>query len=136
MQPDKTQNLYRKVQIGLMIVIALAIGYFVFLKPYLEKQKAIDNSDIDNKKTGKAKIYANELRAAFNPSGNNWMIDFDNTNEGAAYLVAAKIRRDKVKFADVAAAYYAAYNDDLTKRLQKELDSVELTKFYSYMGKS
>lgn len=134
MDADKTQQYYRYAQIAIILLIGLAVAYFVWLKPYLAKQKAIDNSDIDDAKTGKAKIFANELRAAFNPSGNGWMIDWDNTNEGAAYLVAAKIRANKVKFTEVAKAYYAAFNDDLMKRLQKELDTAELTKFFKYMG--
>ncbi len=42
-----------------------------------------------------------------------------------------KLKPNGVPFSYVANAYYAAYNDDLAKRLQSELNSSDLTKFYS-----
>ena len=133
METSQKEKLIKYTSIGIIVIIALILAYFFLLKPYLEKQNAIENSDIDDSK-GKAKIYANELRTAINPSGNDWSLEFDGTDEDALYSIATKIKQDKVKFVDVASAYYSAYKDDLTIRLQKELDSDELTQFYNNMG--
>jgi len=133
MELSEKDKLIKYAPIAIVVIVALILAYFFLLKPYLEKQQAIQNSDLDDSK-GKAKIYANELRTAVNPSGNDWSIEFDGTDEDALYAIATKIKQEKVRFVDVAAAYYAAYKDDLTLRLQKELDSDELTQFYNNMG--
>lgn len=133
----------------LLIVVAIGVaGFFIYrgVKNAIAKQKAMQNNNQDIISTPKtaaeieanrkayARQYAARLRNAFNPSGASWMINFDTTNLTEVFAVAEAMKSNNVPFSYVASAYYAAYKDDLAKRLQSELNSKELNQFYTRAG--
>lgn len=148
----------------LLVAIALAVTVYAswrVYQNYQEKKKAAENNAIDTKITPQqvydfnakkkgakrlsasemngfykayARMYANQLRTAFNPSGYSWLISTDTTNNTEVQAVAGKIKLLKVPFSMIATAYYAAFTDDLNVRLQKELNPAELRQFYVRSG--
>jgi hypothetical protein len=131
--------------IGLIVVAVLVVAYFAYKAWKKKRDSALFNnvdiipnatskSQVEKNKTAYANTFANQLKSAFNPSGNDWMIDFDTTNTNAVLEVATKMKTNGVSFAQVASAYFLGYKDDLAKRLQKELDSKDLKDFYSRAG--
>lgn len=147
--------------VAIAIAIVAFFGWRAY-KNYQEKKKATENNNLDtggvtaqmvynhlvNKKGARkltaseldrfykaySRMYAAQLRAAFNPSGYGWMISMDTTNTKEVLKTADNIRLLKVPFASIAAAYFAAYADDLNLRLQKELNTPELRSFYQKAG--
>lgn len=146
---EKLANTAMKPFKTMLIVVAVAIaGYFIYkaVKNAIAKAKATANNNqdiisnpttpaqIESNRLARARQYATRLRTAFNPSGYSWLINTDFTNLTSVFSVADEMKANGVPFSYVANAYYAAYNDDLAKRLQFELNSSELTKFYSKAG--
>lgn len=150
---------YLLVAIGVALV-----GFFGWraYKTYQDKKKATENNNLDTKgvtaqmvvdynnkvKNAKAlsssqldafnktygKMFAAQLRNAFNPSGYKWLISTDGTTNPEVMSIADKMKQLGVPFKYVAGAYYEAYEDDLNLRLQKELNTKELKEFYKKSG--
>lgn len=126
----------------LLIAIAVLIagaGLYFWWKKQKAKADTESFNKIDNPKdpaAALANVFANQLRGAFNPSGNWWMSSMDGTKYDIIGRVATNMRAQKVTFDKVAAAYFTAYKDDLAKRLQSELSSNELRDFYNRLGKT
>ena len=59
------------------------------------------------------------------------MINFDTTDNAVVLSTAELMKKNSVPFSYVAGAYYAAFKDDLAKRLQSELSANELVSFYA-----
>lgn len=135
-----------KITVIAVSVVLLAVALFFAIraiKKYLENKSFNDQDTVDNPKTkaereknrkAYANIFANQLRTAFNPTGNGWMIDIDGTSTDAVMKVAAGIKEKEVPFSYVAAAYNTAYKSSLAAQLQSELSSTELSKFYATAG--
>lgn len=65
----------------------------------------------------------------------SWMINTDGTDEKEIMSVADDMKANRVTMTQVANAYYTAYKDDLSKRLQGDLDSGEFNEFRRRIGK-
>lgn len=106
-----------------LLVILVMIVFFIakggitkFLRNRAEKK-------FDRDETKDVNQLALQYRTASNPSGNNWMIDWDGTNEDAIEKLAYQT---KGVLDEVAAAYKLKYDETLSDRMSKELDSEEL----------
>lgn len=137
-------SLFEKVtdkpkQFALLMSVLLLIGIGAYIV-YRRWKKAKETAVFNNINTttdpigAKAKVYANQLRSAVNPSGLSWMINMDGSNTEQALLIGKKMKADNVPFSMVAQMYNMAYKDDLSKRLQSDLSSSELSLFYKYAG--
>jgi len=136
------------VKITATVVISIAIvvaGYFAFkaIKKSMDEKKFNNqdiisqprtNADIEKNRKSMANMYANQLRSAFNPSGNGWMIAMDTTDTDTVMQISANMKQNSVPFSYVSSAYQTAYKDNLATRLQSELSATELAKFYATAG--
>lgn len=119
---------------GVSLLFLIGI-YFLYRKFKNDKDtKTFNSIDPSDSKGAMTRILANQLRAAFNPSGFSWMIGIDTTNKTEVLSVGGKMKANKIAFSDVAKMYNLAYKDDLNKRLQAELSNSELSKFYANAG--
>lgn len=136
------------VKLGIISVSVLLVAVAVFfavraIKKRKDEKKFNQQDTISNPKTpaerdknrkALANMYANQLRTAINPSGNEWMMAFDTTDTASILAISAKMKQNGVPFSYVASAYQMAFKDNLATRLQSELSSAELAKFYSMAG--
>ncbi|MBO0934600.1 hypothetical protein [Fibrella aquatilis] len=67
------------------------------------------------------------VRQACNSSGNDWMINYDGTDEDALFALAPQI--GKSGWSGVQEAYQQLYAEPLTERLTKELGNADFQKF-------
>lgn len=106
-------------------VTILGVGYFVISKR-LKKQKVEQNYQAMEKQIGvntpdgKAAGYATALFSAMDGWG---------TNEKIIWETLKKMKANGILFATVANAYRMLYNEDLLKRIQKELSAKEYVQF-------
>ena len=63
---------------------------------------------------------AQQYRSAANPSGADWMIDWDGTDEDAIEVLA---HQTKGHLDSIARVYKQKFDETLTDRLRKELDT-------------
>lgn len=136
------------VKLGIISVSVLLVAVAVFLvvraiKKRMDEKKFNAQDVISNPKTAAerdknrkalANMYANQLRTAINPSGNEWMMAFDTTDTASILAISAKMKQNGVPFSYLASAYQMAFKDNLATRLQSELSSAELAKFYATAG--
>lgn len=114
----------RKVQ----LVLAVLIGLFL-LRGGIGKIKAFfNNRKFDKKSTEDPNRIALQFRNAANPSGANWMIDWDGTNEEEFDRLARRIKNQDI-IKEVSDAYRLKYSETLQERAAKELDATELRSF-------
>lgn len=139
---DKTVRL---AIIAIMVLLVAGGGYLTYraIKKARDEKKfnaqdVISNprtaADMEKNRKALANIYANQLRTALNPSGNEWMIAFDTTDTASVMDISAKMKQSGVPFSYLASAYQTAFKDNLATRLQSELSSAELSKFYATAG--
>jgi len=114
----------RKVQ----IVLAILIGLFLIKGGYKKIVRFIKNKKFDKKSTEDPNRVALQFRNAANPSGTNWMIDFDGTNEEEFDKLARRIKNQDI-IKEVSDAYQLKYDETLQERAAKELDADELRSF-------
>lgn len=127
-----------------VILVAVAVFFGIrAIKKRIDEKKFNQQDVISNPKTAAerdknrkalANMYANQLRTAINPSGNEWMMAFDTTDTDAILAISAKMKQNGVPFSYLASAYQMAFKDNLATRLQSELSSAELAKFYATAG--
>lgn len=136
------------VKLGIISVSVLLVAVAVFfavraIKKRMDEKKFNQQDTISNPKTpaerdknrkALANMYANQLRTAINPSGNEWMMAFDTTDTASILAISAKMKQNGVPFSYLASAYQMAFKDNLATRLQSELSSAELAKFYATAG--
>ena len=122
-EPSVMNNMFNKV-FGVVVVGGLAYGGWRLWRKYKEKEAEDEASKTPEGQT------ATKLYQAFNPSGIPWFKAFDMTATQAV-LECAKTIKD---FAKVSALYNDIYHDDLTKRLQSELNAADLAEFYKRMN--
>ena len=90
-------------------------GITKLIRAYKEKQ-------FDKNEAKDYNQLAQQYRAAANPSGSDWMIDWDGTDEEAIERLGYQT---KGHLASVAAVYKQKFHETLTDRLRKELDTDE-----------
>ncbi len=112
------------------VQIALAVILVIFLlKGGIKKVvRFFKNKKFDNKATEDPNRVALQLRNAANPSGVNWMIDWDGTNEAEFELLARRIKNQDI-IKEVSDAYRLKYDETLQERAAKELSTDELQRF-------
>jgi len=111
-------NKYVIMTIVLIAVIFIARGG---IKKFIQ---ARNEKKFDKNETKDTNQLALQYRTASNPSGNNWMIDWDGTDEDAIEKLAYQT---KGELNEVAAAYKLKFDGEtLSDRMSKELDSKEL----------
>ena len=75
---------------------------------------------------------AQQLKMGMNPSGFDWLMAADGTNENTIFNAAKSIQ----SFSEVQRKYRQLYpGRNLIEDLEAELDSEDLTKFYGFMQK-
>lgn len=114
----------RKVQIFLAVIL----GIFLLRGGIRKIRAAIRKRKFDNQSTEDPNRVALQFRQAANPSGVNWMINFDGTNEKQFERLARKIKSEKI-IKEVSDAYRLKYDETLQERAAKELDNNELQQF-------
>lgn len=115
----------KKIFTNKYVVIAIIIVVVIFLaKGGIKKiSKKIKEKKFDRDETKDVNQLAQQYRSASNPSGNNWMINWDGTDEDAIERLAYQTKGVLTQVAD---AYKLKFDETLTDRLRKELDADEL----------
>lgn len=99
--------------------ILLLIILFVVLRFVLRKvMKKIRQNKFDKNEAQDPNQLAQQYRAASNPSGTSWMIDWDGTAEKDIEILA---HQTKGQTQTVANAYKLKFDESLSDRLRKEL---------------
>ena len=114
-------------------LIAIA-AYFILSKLAKEAAESKANGGIGGGTGGylNANALATSYMQAINPSGYEWAIDSDGTNEDLLYELAAQSRGNMYKAA--FDQYNTLYKRNLTKDLQAELDNDEYKKFLNILN--
>lgn len=108
---------------GLLGVGALFLG-----KRFLQAFKK-DNAESELA-TDESAQNAQAFRAAFNTSGNSWMIAFDGTDTPKVFALASQVK----DFPKVQQYYRDLYKSSLTEDLGSELSADDLAKFWAIMN--
>ena len=108
------------------ILIIVLIAWLFLRRPVKKFFKKIREKKFDKAEHKDVNQLAQSYRAASNPSGISWMIDFDGTDEDAIEILA---RQTKGSLEEVASAYRQKFDEALTDRLRKELDSDDFQKW-------
>lgn len=114
----------KKVFTNKYVVIAIiVIISFWLLKGGIKKTiRYFKERSFDKNETKDVNQIAQQYRAASNPSGSDWMIDWDGTDEDQIEKLAFQT---KGSFENVAKAYKQKFDETLTDRMRKELDADE-----------
>ena len=112
----------KKIVTNKYVVIAVVIGIsIIILRGRIKRLiKKIRENQFDKNETKDVNQIAQQIRAASNPSGFNWMIDWDGTDEDTLTILA---HQTKGAFKEVADAYRLKFAETLTDRIRKELDA-------------
>ena len=112
----------KKIVTNKYVVIAVVIVISIFiLRGGIKKLiKKFRENQFDKNETKDVNQIAQQIRAASNPSGFNWMIDWDGTDEDTLTILA---HQTKGAFKEVADAYRLKFAETLTDRIRKELDA-------------
>jgi hypothetical protein len=114
----------KKVQ----LVLAVLLGLFLLKGGVSKIKRYFKNKKFNKKSTEDPNRVALQFRNAANPSGANWMIDFDGTNEEEFDKLARRIKNQDI-IKEVSDAYQLKYDETLQERAAKELDADELRSF-------
>ena len=95
--------------------ISKAVRYF--------KEKNFDKNEAKD-----VNQIAQQYRAASNPSGTSWMIDWDGTNEDQIEKLAYQT---KGNLESVARVYKQKFDETLTDRMRKELDADDFQNWHN-----
>jgi len=128
----KVINLYRANPVAFIVAVCVIILVIYFAVRAIRKgneNRASDSGLSGNTPAGRAAMYAQRFRLAFNPTGNAWVMGIDGTDEQALYDIAGQITRSEL--AEIGRSYRTQFSDDLAQRLISELDGSEYQKFNS-----
>ena len=112
------------VIIAIIAIISLWLirgGVKKLIRSWREKQ-------FDKNEAKDVNQIAQQYRAASNPSGSNWMIDWDGTDEDAIELLA---HQTKGHLESVARVYKQKFDETLTDRMRKELDTDDFQNWHN-----
>lgn len=114
-----------------VVFVLIAIVVFFLLKKYIKKGiKKIKENKFDKQSHEDPNKLALNFRSAANPSGYNWMIDMDGTDEETMLDIGQRIKDLNLQ-EDVSKAYRLKYDETLEERASKELDGEDLRLFES-----
>ncbi len=114
----------RKVQIAILLIVL----YFIFKKKI---KQFLDNRRLQQFQKDEGSIInqlAQQYRAAINPSGIEWMRNFDGTRTQAIERLAYQT---KGRFQAVADAYQLKYKELLSDTLKSELSTDDFQKWFN-----
>ena len=125
MTPLIVANGVKKVFSNKYVIIAIIVLVVFFvakggIQKFIRSRK---EKEFNRNETKDVNQLALQYRTASNPSGNDWMINWDGTNEDAIEKLAYQT---KGVLDEVAAAYKLKFDETLSDRMSKELDSEEL----------
>ena len=106
-----------------IITLVVVIIFFIAKGGIKKVIRTVRENKFNKNETKDTNQLALQYRTASNPSGNNWMIDWDGTNEEAIEKLAYQT---KGVLDEVADAYKLKFDETLSDRMSKELDSEEL----------
>lgn len=109
----------KNVMKGLAIIVILV----VVIVGYKKFRKNRNQAKFDKNETKDVNQIALQYRTASNPSGIEFLIDTDGTDEDAIEKLAFQT---KGVLDEVASAYKLKFDETLSDRMSKELDSDEL----------
>ena len=114
-----------------VVFVLIAIVVFFLLKKYIKKGiKKIKENKFDKQSHEDPNKLALNFRSAANPSGFNWMIDMDGTDEDTMLDIGQRIKDLNLQ-EDVSKAYRLKYDETMEERANKELDGEDLRLFES-----
>ena len=111
-----------------LVVMFVLLLFFIFrrkVKAFVTKRS---QTKFDAQSTEDPNRVALSFRNAANPSGNNWMIDWDGTDEEAFERLARKMNNQGI-IQEVSDAYKQKYQETLQDRAMKELDGENLQNY-------
>lgn len=139
---DQSRKIKNIVLIASGSIIAIVVGkkfvegIIATLKQNREESQYYDpnkNSTLAQKQALSSQL-ATKFKTAFNPSGNDWMMSWDQTDERSVFQCARDINKYKLSWAMVSTAYKGVFNRDLTNDLSAELDAAENSLFLSILN--
>lgn len=112
-----------------VLIVLLAIVILLFFRGRIRKMiKRHKEKQFDKNETQDVNQIAQQYRAAANPSGVSWMIDFDGTDEDAIDKLAYQ---SKNNFSSIANAYRQKFDETLTDRMRAELSTDEFQSWHN-----
>ena len=111
--------------------VAIGIGGFLIYKLGSKIVAGIQQRNTENLASDNPEVrQAMSLRSGINPSGVNWMRDFDGTSTTIIFETSRQIKNLNA----VGDAYRKLYGDDLLKDLQSELSASDYQKFLTMVS--
>lgn len=131
MTKKKGLSLGVKVGIAAVGTVAVVVAGTKINKMIKDKQQENAGNLVDSKNPNlaSATTLAQRAFAAFNPSGYSFL--WDGTDEKELYLIAKELYTKKIPFETFTGVYKKLFQRSFVSDLNNELDSSELTKFYS-----
>lgn len=112
-----------------VIIAIIAIISLWLIKGGISKTiRYFKEKNFDKNEAKDVNQIAQQYRAASNPSGSSWMIDWDGTDEDAIELLA---HQTKGHLESVARVYKQKFDETLTDRMRKELDTDDFQNWHN-----
>ncbi|NQY09821.1 MAG: hypothetical protein HRT71_09950 [Flavobacteriales bacterium] len=120
----------KKVFSNKYVLLTIAALFVLFLTRNKIKKIFIKRNEdkFDKEETEDFNQIAQQYRSASNPSGIEFLIDADGTDEEAIERLAYQT---KGNFQQIADGYNMKFDETLTDRMRKELDSDEFQQWYN-----
>lgn len=110
------------------VVVALIIA-FVFIRKMVKKiSRNIKEKQFDNEEHKDFNMLVQQYRAAMNPSGYEWMISWDGTDEDAIKRLGYQT---KGYLKEISELYRQKFGEALTDALRRELEADEFQEWYN-----
>ncbi len=115
----------------------VVIGIIVFITLFILRGgirkiiTRIREKKFNKNETKNVNQIAQQYRAASNPSGANWMINWDGTHEDQIEKLAYQTKGYLKPIAD---AYKLKFQETLTDRMRKELDAEDFQNWYNIVS--
>ncbi len=116
---------------NIAIAIAIIVAIWLLIKGGKKLLSLIRDKRLENSQSKPEYKLAQQYRAAANPSGSKFWINWDGTKEKE---IEDLIPQTKGKFKQVSQAYKDLFKDDLTRRMRKELSSRRFKEWQSVIG--
>ncbi len=120
------KNLFKKRPFWVVVALILA---FVFIRKMVKKiSRNIKERQFDKEEDKDFNLFVQQYRAAMNPSGYEWMSEWDGTDVEAIKTLGYKSRGN---LKEISALYRKKFGEALTDALRRELDSDEFDQWYN-----
>jgi len=107
------------------VVLIVVVLVFLFKKTIQGAIRKYRESKFDSRSSQLPNKLALSIRSAVNPSGIDWMVDFDTTKPTELLALGQRIK-DLGIVKEVSDAYKLKFDETLEERVSKELDSTDL----------